>query len=76
MILECFFCRTDFIFKAQQLKADKRFSSIPVVLSSAMNDLQQIARKAGADAYIQKPLDLDELEELILFLLHLKKQSE
>ncbi|MFC6101644.1 hypothetical protein [Olivibacter domesticus] len=41
-----------------------------------MNDLQQIARKAGADAYIQKPLDLDELEELILFLLHLKKQSE
>jgi CheY-like chemotaxis protein len=63
------------VVSTQQLKADKRFSSIPVVMFSATNDLQQVAQKAGADAYIQKPFDLDELEALILSLLHLKKQS-
>lgn len=60
----------------QQLKADKRFRDIPVVMFSATNDLHNIAKEAGADAYIKKPFDLDKLEELILSLLKVKEKSK
>jgi len=51
------------------LKSIEQFKQIPVVLFSAANDLEAIAQHAGADAYIQKPFDLDDLEKLILSLL-------
>lgn len=51
------------------LKADSRFKEIPIVLFSAANNLHDIAHEAGANAFIQKPFDLDDLENLILSLL-------
>lgn len=49
----------------QLLKSHPKFKSIPVVYFSANNDIQILAQKAGADAVLAKPFDLDELENLI-----------
>jgi len=54
------------------LKSHKQFKYIPVVLFSAANNLETISQQAGADAYIKKPFDLDDLEKLILSILESK----
>ena len=58
----------------QLLKSHPEFKSIPVIYFSANNDIQTLAEKAGADAILAKPFDLDELETLILKVLN-KKES-
>jgi len=58
----------------QLLKSHPEFKSIPVIYFSANNDIQTLAEKAGADAILAKPFDLDELETLILNVLN-KKES-
>ncbi len=49
------------------LKFDKNTGHIPIVLSSARNsdaDLER-GRKAGADEYIAKPFDLEQLVQIV-----------
>ncbi|MDP3741626.1 MAG: response regulator [bacterium] len=43
------------------LKANPETSHIPVVIVSAQNNLPQIVKRIGADAYLSKPFDLDQL---------------
>lgn len=50
----------------QQLKALQYLKDIPVILFSANSNLPELAEEAGADDYLKKPFDLDELEELAL----------
>lgn len=57
----------------QLLKKHPEFKSIPVIYFSANNDIQTLAEKAGADAVLAKPFDLDELENLILKVLEKKE---
>lgn len=47
------------------LKKHPEFNHIPVIYFSANNDIKSLAEKAGADAYLAKPFDLDELENLV-----------
>jgi CheY-like chemotaxis protein len=47
------------------LKSNKEFKNIPVIYFSANNDIQMLAKEAGADAHIAKPFDLEELEKLM-----------
>jgi CheY-like chemotaxis protein len=47
------------------LKADPATKHIPVVLFSANNDIEKIAGKTKADAFIKKPYDIEELEKLV-----------
>ena len=47
------------------LKRNEKFKHIPVIYFSANNDIKSLAEKAGADAYLAKPFDLDELENLV-----------
>ena len=49
------------IAATQALKADSRFSRIPVIYISANNDVSSLSEKAGADAFMAKPFDFDEL---------------
>lgn len=43
------------------LKADPATASIPVIIFSALSDIDVIARNARADGYIRKPFDIDDL---------------
>lgn len=53
------------VVATQTLKADPELKNIPVVYFSANNDIQSLANKAGADTYLEKPFDLNELERVI-----------
>ena len=49
----------------QVLKGNSRLKSIPVIYFSANNDIHTLASNAGADSYLAKPFDIDELEKVI-----------
>lgn len=54
----------------QTLKEVQHLKQIPVILFSANSNLPALAEEAGADSYLKKPFDLDELESLALSLLN------
>ena len=47
------------------LKNDPRTCHIPVILFSAVNHLEVIAERCGADGIIKKPFELEELVDTI-----------
>lgn len=49
----------------QNLKNNKRTSSIPVIVVSASKDTEVISKRLGADGYINKPFDITELEKVV-----------
>jgi two-component system cell cycle response regulator DivK len=53
------------IVATRTLKESARFRYTPVVYFSANSDIGLLAEAAGADAYLAKPFDLDELEKMI-----------
>ncbi len=53
------------ITATQILKNNDLLKHIPVVYFSANNDIQILARQAGADTFLAKPFDIDELEKVI-----------
>lgn len=50
----------------QDLKSNPRTSSIPVILTSAVNDIGKIAESCDADDILAKPFDIEDLETKIL----------
>ena len=57
------------IIASQTIKSDNAISHIPIVYFSANNDIQSLAKEAGADAYIAKPFDLEELRKITTSLM-------
>ncbi|TWR30015.1 response regulator [Mucilaginibacter pallidiroseus] len=53
------------IVATQTLKRDPDLKHIPVVYFSANSDIQLLANHAGAETYLAKPFDLEELERII-----------
>lgn len=53
------------IIATQTLKRDPKWKTIPVIYFSANSDIQLLADHAGAETYLAKPFDLDELERVI-----------
>ncbi|CAM3749620.1 response regulator [Sphingobacterium prati] len=51
------------------LKSHPTFRDIPVIYLSANTDIQQLAKQAGADNYLAKPFDLEDLENMVADLL-------
>lgn len=47
------------------IKGNPDTKFIPVIMSSTRNDLPQIAEESCAEAYIQKPFDIDDFLQLI-----------
>lgn len=47
------------------LKADEQLKHIPVIYFSANNDIHSLAQKAGADNYLSKPFNINELENMV-----------
>ena|SRR5690606_23998779 len=50
----------------QQLKSTSQLNHIPIILFSANSNLLKLAEEAGADGYLKKPFDLEELEALAI----------
>lgn len=53
----------------QTLKKHPVYKSIPVVYFSANNDVKSLAESAGADCFIAKPFDIEELERIVISLI-------
>nr|WP_068889782.1 response regulator [Pedobacter panaciterrae] len=49
----------------RELKGHEVLKSIPVIYFSANNDVKALAAEAGADGYLSKPFDIQELEDII-----------
>lgn len=49
----------------EKLKSDERTKNVPVIIFSANRDIQTIAETAGADDYIAKPFQMNELLEKV-----------
>ena len=53
------------IIATQTLKNNQDLKDIPVIYFSANSDIQILANHAGAETYLAKPFDLEELERVI-----------
>lgn len=49
----------------QLIKQDENIRHIPVIYISANSDIEDLAREAGADLYLAKPFDLEQLERAV-----------
>ncbi|MCG2792601.1 MAG: response regulator [Weeksellaceae bacterium] len=49
------------------LKNHEEFKDIPVIYVTANNDIAALAQSAGADDYVGKPFNLEDLEEKVAF---------
>lgn len=49
----------------QQIKNDILLKFIPVIFFSANDRVKELAEEAGAEFYLQKPFEIDELENVI-----------
>ena len=53
------------IVSTQLLKNSEALKHIPVIYFSANSQISDLARQAGADTYLAKPFDLDDLEAMV-----------
>ena len=49
----------------QKLKADEATKDVPVIMFSANRDTEQIARQCGADGFLSKPFEINQLMEIV-----------
>lgn len=45
----------------KKLKIDSKTKDIPIIIVSALNDLEKIAKDIGADGFLEKPFEIDNL---------------
>jgi DNA-binding response OmpR family regulator len=50
---------------AKELKSKEETSRIPLIMISANNETEKITKESGADDYLLKPFDIDDLLKII-----------
>jgi DNA-binding response OmpR family regulator len=65
LLLDIWMSGTDGRDICKQLKQNAKTSNMPIVMVSASKDITQSALEAGADDFIAKPFDMDELLQTI-----------
>ena len=50
---------------ARQLKSQSRTKHIPVIMMSANNETEKITRASGADDFLLKPFNIDDLLQVV-----------
>jgi DNA-binding NtrC family response regulator len=58
------------IVATQLLKKNEELKNTPVIYFSANNDIHLLADSAGAETFLAKPFDIDELERVLHTALH------
>ena len=66
----------DGLAATREIRSDPEFNKVPIVAVSAHDtaDFHNDALDAGCDAYVTKPINYSELEELVNRLLHDKRR--
>ncbi len=54
----------------QAIKATPSLKHIPIIYFSANNDVKALASVAGADNFLAKPFDIEELEKIVASVLN------
>lgn len=49
----------------KELKSSEATRNIPIIIFSANKDTEVIAQRAGADGFLAKPFDIDNLERMV-----------
>ena len=65
LLLDIWMSGTDGRELCRKLKLNEKTKKIPVVLVSASKDIEHSAREAGADDFIAKPFEMNELLQKI-----------
>lgn len=50
---------------AARLKSDKAYRSIPIIIMSANDQTETVAKKSGADGFLLKPFEIDDLTKVV-----------
>lgn len=50
---------------AKVLKSKEETKNTPIIIISANNETEQIAKDAGADGFLKKPFDINDLLEIV-----------
>ncbi len=50
---------------SRRIKSDARLQHIPVIMLSAHSDASKVADTSGADAFLEKPFDVDALIDIV-----------
>ncbi len=50
---------------AREFKKNNKTKDIPIIIISALSNIQDLARKSGADGYLKKPFNIDDLLKTI-----------
>jgi DNA-binding response OmpR family regulator len=55
---------------AKKLKKDKNTKQLPIIMISANNNVEQMAKDSGADDFIAKPFDIEYLVQTVTKHIH------
>lgn len=78
ILLDVMMPDTDGFTICQHLKAEKRWQHIPVIIVTALDSKEDLARglEAGADEFLSKPVNSLELRARVRSMLRIKKQYD
>lgn len=66
IVMDNWIPETGGIIATQLLKQSPGVKDIPVIYFSANSNIEGLAAEAGADDYLAKPFELDDLEQIVL----------
>jgi DNA-binding response OmpR family regulator len=70
LLLDIWMPGTDGRDVCKQLKSQEYSKHMPIIMISASTELERSAKEAGADDFMEKPFDMDELLEKIAYYLN------
>jgi len=73
LLLDIWMSGTDGRDVCKQLKSKELTKDMPIIMISAGTELERSAKEAGADDFLEKPFDMEELLQKIDFFLSKKK---
>lgn len=73
LLLDIWMSGTDGRDVCRQLKSQELTKDMPIIMISAGTELERSAKEAGADDFLEKPFDMEELLQKIDFFLSKKK---
>jgi len=73
LLLDIWMSGTDGRDVCKELKSRELTKDMPIIMISAGTELERSAKEAGADDFLEKPFDMEELLQKIDFFLSKKK---